>query len=97
MIYSGQSLYKWHINRSIIPNERLTVTNRQRMGHFIFHNNQWLLVNERMPKLVSVQTDFNQSVPIEQGQSIVLKEGLQLLFAKGEKGSRLAIVQIINV
>ena len=56
MIYTGQSLYKWHTNRKVIPNERLTAADRKRMGYFIFHNNNWLLVNENMPKLFKVNS-----------------------------------------
>jgi serine/threonine protein kinase len=96
MVYSGQSLYKWHIDRKIIPNERLNSTDRQRIGYFIFHNNHWLLVNEKMPKLFKLKTRHGKASAIKIGESVVLEEGLQLLFAKGEESSRLAVVQLIS-
>ncbi|MDQ7089159.1 MAG: hypothetical protein Q9M50_00710 [Methylococcales bacterium] len=97
MIYNGQSLYKWHIDRKIIPNERLSDENRQRMGYFIFHENHWLLVNEKMVNLFKVETGKKKAVQIEKKQSVILEEGLQLLFSKGEENSRLAVVQLISV
>ena len=69
MIYTGQSLYKWHTNRKIIPNERLTTANRQRMGYFIFHNESWLLVNENMPSLCKVNSGQKQFIKIVEGGS----------------------------
>ncbi len=102
MVYTGQSLYKWHINRKVIPNERLTAADRQRMGYFLFHDNNWLLVNERMPKLFKLKPGQGKLDPKENqfvdiGQAVVLEEGLQLLFAKDEEGSRLAAVQLVSV
>ncbi len=93
MVYSGQSLFKWHIDRKIIPNERLTTTDKQRVGYFIFHDQHWLLVNERMPNLFNVK----DKAAIAMGDSVVLTEGVQLLFAKGEEGGRLAVVQLVTV
>ena len=95
MVYTGQSLYQWHINRQIIPNERVTSADRQRMGYFIFHNDHWLLCNERMPSLFKIVAG-QENQPIGMGESIALEDGLQLLFAKDEEGSRLAVVQLVN-
>lgn len=52
MVWSGQSLYAWHVNRLIAPNERTTDEQKKRVGYFIFHNNQWWLVNERIDGLM---------------------------------------------
>ena len=93
MVYSGQSLFKWHIDRKVIPNERLTAADKQRVGYFIFHDNQWLLVNERMPSLFHVTE--NRAVAI--GEAVALSEGTQLLFAKDQEEGRLAAVQLVSV
>jgi serine/threonine protein kinase len=93
MVYSGQSLFKWHIDRRVIPNERLTAADKQRVGYFIFHDQHWLLVNERMPHLFNV----TEKKAIALGASVVLAEGVQLLFAKDEEGGRLAAVQLVSV
>jgi hypothetical protein len=93
MVYSGQSLFKWHIDRKVIPNERLTATDKQRVGYFIFHDQQWLLVNEKMPGLFNVTE--NKAVAI--GETVPLLEGGQLLFAKDQEESRLAMIQLVKV
>ncbi|CAK8716594.1 Protein kinase domain-containing protein [Candidatus Electrothrix aarhusensis] len=91
MVYTGQSLFSWHVNRNIIPNERLGQQDRQRVGYFIFHNNNWLLVNERLPGLINLSN--NQPVPI--GGRIILKDNSQILFSK-ESGGRVALVQLVD-
>ncbi len=91
MIYTGQSLFNWHINRNIIPNERISKQDQKRVGYFIFHNETWLLVNERMPDLFEVKN--NKKIPI--GEAILLESDTQLLFSK-ETGGRLAVVQLVK-
>lgn len=93
MVYSGQSLFKWHIDRKVIPNERLTTVDKQRVGYFIFHDNQWLLVNERMPRLFHV----TENRAVAMGEAVPLLEGVQLLFAKEQEEGRLAAVQLVSV
>jgi serine/threonine protein kinase len=93
MVYSGQSLFKWHIDRKIIPNERLAVADRQRVGYFIFHDQRWLLVNEKMPTLF----DLKAQKEIAIGEAVELQQGAQLLFAKDQPESRLAVVQLVEV
>ncbi|MBF0200923.1 MAG: kinase [Desulfamplus sp.] len=90
MVYTEQSLFKWHINRRVIPNERLPAGDRKRVGYFIFHNGRWLLVNENIPELYDCVG--KKSVPI--GNHITLEEGSQILFSK-EEGGRLAFVQLV--
>jgi hypothetical protein len=93
MIYTGQSLFKWHIDRKVIPNERILASDKQRVGYFIFHDNQWLLVNERMPSLFNLKD--NKEIAI--GEAVPLLEGTQLLFAKEQEEGRLAVVQLVKV
>lgn len=91
MVYTNQSLFQWHINRNIVPNERLTDDQKKRVGYFVKHNNLWYLVNEKMPQLYDVKHKLD--VPI--GAKVVLDDQTQLLMSK-EDGGRLIIVQIAN-
>lgn len=91
MIFSGQSLYQWHIDRNIFPNEKLTPKQTERVGYFQFHNGRWLLVNERMPDLLNVQT--HEPIPV--GKPVVLTHGLQLRLSAKDTG-RIANVMIVN-
>lgn len=91
MIWSGQSLFLWHTNRFISPNERLTEEQKKRIGYFVFHNNQWWLVNENMPDMYRLPE--NERVKI--GEKIELTEGVQILLSK-QDGGRLAVVQLVD-
>jgi serine/threonine protein kinase len=91
MVYTEQSLFMWHINRLISPNERLREEQKKRVGYFILHAGSWWLVNERLTDLIDVTT--KTQVPI--GGKVELKEGLQLLLSK-EEGGRLVSVQMVN-
>jgi hypothetical protein len=90
MVYSGQSLFAWHIDRNIVPNERLDDANRKRVGYFVLHQNVWYLVNERMPDLI----DAASKVAIPVGSKVALTDGLQLLASKAP-GGRLFVVQLV--
>ena len=91
MVYTGQSLFKWHMNRLVIPNERLKDEDKKRIGYFIYHNDQWLLVNEGMPDLYDNVEKKN--IPI--GEAAVLTDGAQYLLSK-EEGGRLVSVQLVE-
>ncbi|KAA6347273.1 hypothetical protein EZS27_005240 [termite gut metagenome] len=91
MVYHNQYLYQWHINRNISPNERLTDEQKKPVGYFVYHNNQWLLINQRLKDLED-KTD-GKLIPI--GQSVTLTNSKQLLLSKDE-GGRLIIVQMVN-
>jgi serine/threonine protein kinase len=91
MVYTNQSLFPWHTNRLIVPNERMDDAEKKRVGYFVLHNERWLLVNENMPDLTVVKT--KQPVPI--GQHVELKDGEQLMLSK-ENGGRLVVVQMVD-
>lgn len=91
MVYTNQSLYLWHANRSIAPNERITPDQAQRMGYFVLHGDRWWLVNERLPGLY----DASVKAPVPVGGKVELKHDQQILLAKGE-GGRLLHVQMVD-
>ena len=91
MVWTGQSIYAWHTNNMIAPNERLTAEQTKRKGYFVLHNDVWWLVNEDMPDL----TDVANKTQIPIGGKIELKDGVQILFSK-QDGGRLAVVQMIE-
>lgn len=89
MVWTGQSLFAWHSNRLVAPNERLTADERRRVGYFVLHHGVWWLVNERLPDLMDGET--KQAVAI--GDRVELKDGRKLLLSRAE-GGRLAVVQM---
>ncbi len=91
MVWTGQSLFWWHVNTQIAPNEKLTETQKQRVGYFVYHAERWWLVNERLPDLLDVAT----KTPIPVGSKLELKDGQQILLAKGD-GGRLVVVQMVE-
>lgn len=91
MVYSNQSLFKWHINRMVVPNERLAVGDRGRVGYFVSHQGRWFLVNEGIKELKNAKT--GDSLPI--GSQIELENDMQLL-AGTQQGDRLLYLQIVN-
>ncbi|MBZ9559141.1 MULTISPECIES: lipopolysaccharide kinase InaA family protein [unclassified Modicisalibacter] len=90
MVYSNQSLFPWHIDRTIVPNERLAERHKSRVGYFVHHKARWFLVNEGMPALVNVGT----GEPIPVGGKVELADGLQLLTGTSS-GSRLLYLQLV--
>lgn len=92
MVWTGQSLFQWHVNNLVAPNERLTNDQKKRVGYFVFHNDKWWLVNEGLSDLMDAST----KTPVPVGGKIELKDGLQILLMKGD-GGRLCVVQMVEV
>jgi serine/threonine protein kinase len=91
MVWDGQSLFPWHVNRKIFPNERLGPQHKKRVGYFQFHLGDWYLVNERMPEMRDVQNNTEVSV----GSNVKLVDGAQYLLSR-EDGGRLIHVQMVS-
>jgi serine/threonine protein kinase len=90
MVYTNQSLYQWHTNRFITPNERLKEHHKKREGYFVFHNNSWYLVNENITGLINATT--KEAYPI--GSQIEIIDGINLLVGM-ERGDRLFNFQMV--
>ena len=93
MVYTNQSLFPWHVNRNIFPNERLAPELRKRVGYFVWHNEAWWLVNENLPDLTEISGETKHPIPI--GMVAPLVEGGKLLFSPQE-GGRLAVIQMVE-
>ena len=91
MVWTGQSLFPWHANNLISPNEKLSADQKKRVGYFQQHEGTWWLVNERLNDLTDVAT--KTVIPI--GGKLALTDGQQILLEKGE-GGRLVIVQMVE-
>jgi serine/threonine protein kinase len=91
MVYNNQYLYQWHVNRNISPNERLTDEQKKPVGYFAFHNNKWLLINQRLNDL----EDKTEGKKIAINEAVELTDGKQILLSK-EEGGRLIIVQLVK-
>jgi len=94
MIYKDQSIFPWHIDKNIVPNERLKDKDNARIGYCIFHKGQWIFVNERLNDMYDY-TDNNNVKKIEKNQSIVLNDGVKILVKSG-RSSRLLLVQLVG-
>ncbi|TCM66448.1 protein kinase-like protein [Acinetobacter calcoaceticus] len=91
MVWTGQSLFAWHVNSMLTPNERLTADQTQRVGYFVQHQERWWLVNEGMPELYNV----TEKVLIPIGGKVELTDGAQILLSK-QDGGRLVMVQMVS-
>lgn len=91
MVWNGQSLFPWHVNRKIFPNEHLTPEMKRRVGYFQLHQGDWYLVNEGMPQMHDVTG--KKDVPV--GGNVRLSDGNQYLLSPDE-GGRLIQVQLVE-
>lgn len=91
MVWSGQSLHAWHVNRRIFPNERLGTEQKRRVGYFQHHQDAWYLVNERMHEMHDICA--GKDVPV--GGHVRLADGGRILLSRDD-GGRLVQVQLID-
>ena len=92
MVYDNQTLYMWHVNRFITPNEKTSDADKRPVGDFHFHNGKWILINRRDDVVFK---DVDNDREIHRGEFIELTEGKKILLSK-EDGGRLVIVQLVN-
>lgn len=91
MVWTGQSMFRWHSNNLVAPNEKLSADQKKRVAYFVQHEGTWWLVNERLTDLTDVAT--KTTIPI--GGKLALTDGQQILLEKGD-GGRLVIVQMVQ-
>ncbi|VTR59739.1 Uncharacterised protein [Serratia fonticola] len=61
------------------------------MGYFVFHNDQWWLVNEGISGLLSLP----DKTPVAIGDKLALNDGVQFVLST-EEGGRLVVVQLVE-
>lgn len=91
MVYNNQYMYRWHVDRSIFPNERLSEADKKPVGYFVFHKNRWIFINQTLPHL----KDLNTQKEVPPGNYVELKNGTQLLLSPEQTG-RLAHVSLVE-
>ncbi len=91
MVYDKQSLYMWHVNSYVTPNEKTRTEDKKPVGDFHFHNGRWILINRRLPEMYDVTADR----PVPEGGYVELTEGRQILLSR-KPGGRLVVVQLVN-
>lgn len=93
MVWTGQSLFHWHSNNLVAPNEKLTDEQKKRVGYFVLHQDSWWLVNEKLPDMLEINGAAKTSIPM--GGKVELTDGKQILLEKGD-GGRLVVVQMVE-
>jgi serine/threonine protein kinase len=91
MVYHNQYLFQWHVNRNIARNEKLTPEQKIPVGYFTFHNNKWVLVNQKLTYL----KDLTEDKLIGINQMVELTHGKRLLLSN-EDGGRVVNITMAN-
>lgn len=91
MVYNNQYLFQWHVNRNVARNEKLTTEQKVPVGYFTFHNNKWVLVNQKLTSL----KDLTEDKVIGINEMAELTDGKKILLSK-EDGGRVIIITIAN-
>lgn len=91
MVYNKQTLYPWHVNRFITPNEKIQPEDKKPVGDFHFHKDHWILINRRLTDMY----DKTLNKKIEPGEAVELTDDRRILLST-QKGGRLLIVQLVK-
>lgn len=94
MVYNKQSLYAWHANRNISPNEKLTPQERKPVGDFHLHNGRWILVNRSLDSMYQINGQGTKT-KINPGEFATIEDNGKILFSDKDNG-RLAVVQMVS-
>jgi hypothetical protein len=91
MVYNNQYLFNWHVDRSVVRNERLDPKDKVPVGYFTFYNDKWVLVNQKLDAMKDLTE--NREVPVN--DMVELTQGKKLLLSTKE-GGRLVLITITN-
>lgn len=91
MVFDKQSLYPWHVNQYIFPNERMTDAEKKPVGDFHFLKGRWILVNRSLQGM----RDVDEQKDIKPGEYVELLDGKKILLGR-KGGDRLIYVQLVN-
>lgn len=91
MVYNNQYLFNWHVDRSVVRNERLDPKDKVPVGYFTFYNDKWVLVNQKLGAMKDLTE--NREVPVN--DMVELTQGKILLLSTKE-GGRLVLITITN-
>lgn len=93
MVWDGQSLFKWHVQNNISPNEHLKPEDMKRVGYFRRYSGNWWLVNETGEGMKDVTDGLANARDIGKGDKVKLVDGVKILLSSGEH-RRLAVIQL---
>ena len=91
MVYNNQYLFHWHVDRNIVRNEKLTAAQKEPVGYFTYHNDKWVLVNQKLTSLKDLTND--KEIPV--GTMVDLIDGSKLLLSN-EEGGRVVVITMAN-
>ena len=91
MVYNNQYLFQWHVNRNIARNEKLSNEQKVPVGYFTFHQDKWVLVNQKLTSL----KDLTENIEVPIGAMVELTDGKKLLLSK-EEGGRVVMITMAN-
>jgi serine/threonine protein kinase len=86
-VYHNLSLFKWHAYTDCLPGPN---ADRTPQAYCVFHQGQWLLVNQELDTLTSPGGNF-----VPRGQAVVLRPGETFRLAQGETG-RGVLVEMVG-
>lgn len=86
--YDGLQIYPWHLDRALVPNEKLPAHLGQPVAWISFHRGEWVLVNRSCPQL----RDESEGVDVPFSGMVRLTPGRRVRLSGGD-GGRSALVR----
>lgn len=93
MVYNGQNIYQWHVNKYIFPSEKLTDEQRKPVADFQIVNGKWCLINRKLTTMY----DKTENKPILVNSKVELTNGKMILLSSENGGRLFSVSLIINV
>lgn len=93
VLFHGSALFTWHINRFVVPNEKLQPEQREAVARIIYRDGKWLFVNKSLKNLLVIDSIEKESKPIF--AQFELKQGMKLIL-DSDRGGRLAVVRFAH-
>jgi serine/threonine protein kinase len=93
MVYNGQNIYQWHVNKYIFPSEKLTDEQRKPVADFQIINGKWCLINRKLNSMY----DKTENKAIPANSKVELSNGKQILLSSESGGRLFSVSLLINI
>jgi len=88
--FHGQRIRTWHSRIGVAWSEQNTPEEKQPLAALVYHQGQWLLMNQRSEGMMLLEG--NKTIPV--GGNVVLKDGMEIRLEKD--GSRMVKIEMVN-
>lgn len=94
VVHQKKSIYLWHTDKNIFPNEKLTLEQKKPMGYFSYNQGKWFFENQNLDGMTTIDPS-GKTIPVAHNAMLEIKDNQWICFSSEPNGRRV-LVRIKN-